>query len=624
MVKTFLVFSRRVLEKFDKQIFTENAKYDTFNRLSFFLSYPSFRVVHKMTEKHPSIGSIPGHLVAVTEEKIEEDGSKSYVFKPNAIVTEAIYIRSYTSLLGCTPQSTVQITWVTISQATVKMNNITFKGLIQVTANGQIIANNCTFMPARNTSECAVEIFAQSKCKFTNCTFTHATKAALLVRDRSSAEVNDCTFNENEHSGLLILDTSRAEVNRCKFADAKRFSVYVYRKSSAIFKDSVFSNMQGKGVFILFDGKTEFENCTFNECKSGAISLAESSTTNVKNCNFKNIHFSAVHGIKNCNVTVSDSVFSLCYGNGVNFEHSNGEVKNCKFSEFRFPVFATFGPTAHPHIHHCTTEATSTFAAIARDCSTPVFDNLTLTKGATHCFSISDFSKASVRFCTIKNFAGAAVSAFNGAIAKIEHNTIGNCKFLVDSFTEGSAIFRSNTLNGPMKTKKRFRGTFTLGKNAINGKTAVIDEDQVVPSEEECGELPKIEFEEEVPFNLDELVDQPGFSCLNSPPCKCIKCGAKDAEVFCSPCGHKVLCEECSKAEKKCPLCGTSAQKFVKCFPSDKCLICFGPPDTILLPCGHANICYSCVLKLWSEGRKCPECREKMLSFRHVFSMSDV
>jgi uncharacterized protein YjbI with pentapeptide repeats len=576
-----------------------------------------------MTEEQPCT-SIPRHLSAVTEKKINEDGDKFYVFLPNAFIDEAIYIRSYTSLSGCTRESVARITWVTISAAEVKIENLTFKGLIQVTANGNLIANNCTFMPLE-TGECAIEIFAHSKCTLTNCILTKTSKTALLVRDGSTAEISDCIFKENDHSGLLVLDSSKANVTNCKFTGSRRFSVYIYRKSEANFQGCTFSKMYGKGVFILSECETYFDNCTFEHCKLGGISLAEKSKANVQKCKFRKINMSAVHGIKECIVNVNDSKFTDCTSNGINFEYSNGEVSDCEFSMFRCPVFATFGPNTKPYIHDCRVQNVNAFGAIARDCSTPIFEKLTFLDGSTHCFSVSDFAKASIRNCTISNFKGSAFSTFNGALAIVENSTIGKCVYLTDSMTQGSIVFNSNTFLTKMKVQKRFRGTYTLGTNEIDGRVAIVKDDEVVPSEEEITELPKIEYVDPEPVDLNSLVSQDGFSNINSEPCKCFKCGVKDAEVFCSPCGHSVLCEECSKEEKEkpaCPLCSTTVQKFVRCFKSDVCLICLNPNDSIILPCGHVNVCYSCAFKI--EGKKCPECREKMSSFRHIFPMSDV
>ena len=660
----------------------------------------------------PQFASIPGHLSAVTEEKTDEKG-KYYVFKEKAEVIEAIYIRSPTRLFGFSKESVARLSWVTVSRTEIILENVNFTGLIQVTAGGKMIAKNCVFRPRKSTSECAVEIFAQSSAQFEGCTFKGSTKAALLVRDRSSAVIENCTFCKNDHSSFLILDSSEATVKSSTFNDAKKFSVYVYRKSSVKFIDSKFQKIPGKGVFVLYEGNTSFQGCSFEECNGGAISLAESSKTNVENCNFIKIHYSAVHGIKDCEVTVKNSHFEVCSGNGVNFEHSNGEVENCTFSDFRFPIFAVFGPTAHPMIHHCTVTKCKTFGAIARDCSTPIFEDLTFTDGDTHCFSISDFARASVRNCRISGFKGSAFNVFNGAKAAVDCNNVGDCTYFADIFTQGFITIRNNIFLNSMKISKRFFGDYKFETNILDGSRAIIDNDIIIrenqnddeekqqkenenekeekqqkeeneeekqqneeenekeekqqneeendvkeekqQNEEEdtkeekqqkeekfnlhkevhshcscchkkeftVSDLPHIEFETFEQVEADNLVDQPDFSSVNSPPIKCLKCGVNDANVYFSPCGHRVLCEQCAEGEKICPLCLTTIQKPVHAFPSDFCLICYGTPDTIILPCGHINVCYSCALRSWREGRKCPECREKMVTFRHIFPMSD-
>ena len=599
--------------------------------------------------------SIPLHLANVTTQQ-EKSNEKVFVFKENAVVECAIYLRAPTRLMGNEDRNqTAKLSWVTISQTEIIMENINFKGLIQVTARGRIIAKNCSFIPNNTASECAVEIFAQSSGVFENCLFTDSQKAALLVRDKSQVKLINCRFEKNSYSSLLLLDSSEADIDNCDFTDAQRFSVYVYRKSMAIFKNCTFHDLEkGKAVFILFSGKTQFSGCKFKKCLGGAISMAESSTANVDNCQFENINLSAVHGMKNCEFNVTNSSFNTCFSNGVNFEHSTGSVSNCTFQDFHFPVFAIFGPTATPKISNCTINKTESFGAVARDLSAPTFSNITFKDGDTHCFSISDFSNAEIRECTIEGYKGAAFNVFNGAKAHIEMNTISGCKYLSDTFTSGEAIFKNNVFIDQMPLRKRYLGQLTFETNMMNGHSLIIQEikptsenetegqtdsgseehshpndshEHIYKYEEDTNtnltieELKRMEFYTPTTLDISKLTNQPDFVNLNSPPIVCMGCGICTAEVVCSPCGHRVLCKHCATLHKTCPLCSTLIQKTVNVYKSDHCLICFGSPDTIILPCGHLNICYECALNTWKEYRKCPECREKMGSFRHVFPM---
>ena len=93
--------------------------------------------------------------------------------------------------------------------------------------------------------------------------------------------------------------------------------------------------------------------------------------------------------------------------------------------------------------------------------------------------------------------------------------------------------------------------------------------------------------------------------------------------MVCSPCGHKIVCSDCVKNIKNCPICRSTIQKAVTDYDSSSCLVCLhSSNDTILLPCGHRNVCYQCALHVWNEGKQCPECREKSISFRHMFNLN--
>lgn len=712
-------------------------------------------------------------FLTVTDDYTDDKGKVWRKFSKEIQIQEATYIRFNTKLLSL-DNYRVCLSWVTISVANVKMKGIRFSGLLQVTAKGSIHAKNCTFEPSDSDRESVVEVFAQSSSKFTNCTFHNASKSALLVRDRSKTEIIDCTFEKNAHSSLLLLDSSSAEITRTNFKGANRFAVYVYRKSSTTFTECSFRDMAGKAVFILYEGNSRFSKCRFNKCLGGAISLAETSIANVSDCSFDTINYSAVHGIKNCFLSVENSSFIRCKGNGVNFEHSNGYVSNSNFEDFQYPIFAVFGPNARPDINNCKITKFNTFAAIARDCAIPVFENLDFSNGKSHCFSISDFACALVRNCNISQFAGAAFSIYNGAKIIAEYNKVKGCELFAKLFLHSTSTFRNNYIEPGMSISREYGAKYEFVTNvALKQETdkvileslpkqtglsdiksgemiisrnkklktlnpvsmppaslssvprdvidvitdslkrsdydpqkslplaqkkdnhsseilkdllthvseqipkenhKIIEEKQETnePEKQQCDcfdeksilgdeidekaidledpnnitksdsmdevivnsgkivlsnksiKLDDVKSEPFEPIDVDELTDQPGFSAVGSPKPMCFKCKQHQAEVYLSPCGHCVFCEECAKNEQFCPLCSSAIQKSTKAFDSGQCLICYGPHDTILFPCGHLNICYACAMKLWSEGRKCPECREKVISFRHIFPMCDL
>lgn len=577
---------------------------------------------------------MPVLLEGVTTEYIDENGVICRKFTENAIISEAIYLRNPITLYGFGSGNFATVQWITISQVSVSMRNVSFKGLIQVTARGKLEAINCRFKPGSANVECAIEIFAQSELIFKDCELSDSRKAALLIRDRSKGVISNCTFMNNGHSSLLILDGSSAIVEGSRFpgTDQTRFSVYVYRQSSATFNGCSFNQDQGKSVFVL-SSTADFSGCKFNNCIGGAISIADKSKTSVRDCIFSHIKLSSIHGMKECNLEVFNSQFDDCEGNGVNFENSVGIVKDCKFSNFKYPAFAVFGDDSNPVIQDCQIDQCNTFAAVSRDSSRPLFSNIKISNGAVNGFSISDFSSPVIQNCTIENIKGYAFSAYNGATPTILGNTIIKCNQICDVFTQAMLTLKDNTFINdgeemlPFVAHIHHLGVLEIQNNVIqlNGNIIPVEikdgtfvlSDKTINSKSHIMEHSPLSF-----LNVDEALNRI-HQMSNEQPSKCMCCKSKNPSRTIVPCGHCIICDNCTGSCKQCPLCQTNVQQTVPIYKSERCVVCFEQCDTTILPCGHQAVCYRCAIRLWKEGRKCPECREKMISFRYNFPIVD-
>ncbi|KAK8836903.1 hypothetical protein M9Y10_037429 [Tritrichomonas musculus] len=396
---------------------------------------------------------IPQYLANVTFD--HAPNSTEIEIKPQAIVEEPIFLRNniiifqdLNKINGMSPSFTVN--WLTISQCNITFKHISFRCKIQVTARSEIIADDCTFVPIDDRCECAVEIFANSKGNFTNCTFTSATKAGIAIRDRSEATFRGCKFTENSNTSILVLDRSRANIFSCNFESADRFSVYLYRNSIALLKESHFLSQKGKALFLLTGSQAHVINCEFFDCNGGAISIADSSDVYVRYCRFHDIGSSSVHAMKNSKAFVFKCILERCKGNGVNFEYSTGYIYKCKFDDFYFPAIACFGPKAVPVIYDSVLKNCHSIAIVSRDCAAPRFCKVNLFNIQSHGFSISDFSHATIENCILKNISKSPFCIFNGATPIIDNCIIiykDNPNALIfQAFTNGKVSFKNNKI----------------------------------------------------------------------------------------------------------------------------------------------------------------------------------
>lgn len=393
---------------------------------------------------------IPKYLQEITT---SQNQSNNYLeLQLGAKLLQQIFLRSnlhiYQKMSNQFPSLTLSN--VVITHCSVNFHDINFQCNIQVSGNSTITAENCTFTPFNNQCECSIEIFCQSKGIFKNCTFRGGNKTAIVVRDRSEGTFEKCAFEDNSNTSLLVLDKSNANIDQCEFKTTNRFSIYLFKNSKSKIFRTKFLQQKGKAIFLLNNSEAYIERCQFKDCEGGGISNADLSKIKVNHCHFSNLGCSAIHSIKNSNAQIMNCYMKKCRGNGVNFEYSTGCVYKSFFSDFDFPAIACFGPKATPVIYDTKVENCQSFAVVSRDCASPLFSKLRIYNAKLSGFSISDFSKAVIENCILKNVQKSQFSIYNGASP-----TIRNCSIFMNDlnedensllkvFTEGNVIFNDN------------------------------------------------------------------------------------------------------------------------------------------------------------------------------------
>eukprot|EP01017_Pseudomicrothorax_dubius_P050741 TRINITY_DN9652_c0_g1_i3.p1 TRINITY_DN9652_c0_g1~~TRINITY_DN9652_c0_g1_i3.p1 ORF type:complete len:190 (+),score=21.32 TRINITY_DN9652_c0_g1_i3:591-1160(+) len=49
------------------------------------------------------------------------------------------------------------------------------------------------------------------------------------------------------------------------------------------------------------------------------------------------------------------------------------------------------------------------------------------------------------------------------------------------------------------------------------------------------------------------------------------------------------------------------------------CLICYdGPPDAVIMNCGHGGLCYNCAIEMWNKNDECFLCRERIVQILQI------
>lgn len=522
--------------------------------------------------------------------------------------------------------------WLTISQADVTFENLDIEGKIHVKAGSKITFKNCTIngTPVDNSmpnNECGVKIFANSSGVFENSILQGGSKTCVAVMGKSEATFSDCTISNANNVGILVTDESKNIVTRCKFLNCPQFAVYLYKNSTANINECEFQDpaeFKGKAIFALANCEATVNKSKFIGCKSGAITCADSSNIKVTECNFNDIGSSAVHGMKNSQICVSDCNFKNIEGNGVNYENSGGMALNCNFDTIKFPAIAIFEKNGNPKISNCViTGDTSLFPIVIRNGAKPILEDITFKKFTSKhpLISCSDFAEPTI---TNLKFEGSnelpRIMVYNGAV--IKDKSMSNRKTIFLNYNEESqyhSIFDNENLMkqfDPSKcivVEKKTDGKLeSPGDVGVNTYEEVTILSSMLPLKSKNANTNATKINERFVYS----------NCAHTANI-CPDCGNMCRVSVVGDLFRRV-CDTCNSAFLSatyfCPLCETPNQKLSKVFEGDKCLICLENPATcIALPCGHKSVCDECSHDCIQNKKECPECRSRILNFKHDF-----
>lgn len=581
-----------------------------------------------MTNQCPNI---PKSLEGIVEiDGMVDDNTKLKLIKNEHELSDPSYIRTPTLLYGTSPENKVTFIWLTVSQTNANFENLDVTGLIHVTGGAKFSAKDCTFQPSKQQDNVAIEVFAKSRCEFENCTFQCAKTAPLTVRDGSTYSINNCKFQLNEQASLLLFDNSSGNIIGSIFNGTKKFAIYLYNDSESKIENSHFKDAEGKGLFVFKNSKAIVDKCTFTNCKGGAINASTQGEAEITNCTFRLNGHSGIHAQAMTKTTIKGCEFDSV---GIVYEYAPGNISECKFNSMKAPAICTLGKRATPIISDCLIDNCNNFGLVIRDASRPNIYNLTIRKGKTNGIMISDFAAPRIAKTTIDTFGLAAICCANGATPEIIGCHIKNCSPAVKIISDSNPIIRNTEMSGEIDVlncgrleEENFTGNYV--EKGCCCRRLLCKEGKVIVDECECkkpedpnapdGVLPKLKL-----HNLDVTHEH----CHHDDKTqngqqKCIICNEAIADCACVPCGHVLYCEKCQeKYHKTCPLCATTVIKVKKLFKSsDTCSICMDrKTETVFLPCGHTNCCYVCASQIWKTMKTCPECRARIISFRHLF-----
>lgn len=419
------------------------------------------------------------------------------------------------------------------------------------------------------------------------------------------------------------------------------------------------------------ESNTEIISSTFTNCTRGGARVAHNSTCEITDCSFKGVGGYVVGGHYSSKLFVKNSTYDSCNGNCICYEHSGGRVDKCTFNNCLISPFSTSGIDADPVFTASVVNVTKGNGAVIRDLSRPVLYDVYFFGGdeAANGMTVSDFSNPTVLGCWFEGFPKAVVASTNGSTPSFIGCYVTDCGYAFDSCLY-SLVTMSRTIirNTPVLQNDR-----SLHDNGGIRLLQCFQTDEI-PVRFETEGLGMIGFSSPVsPLYTDDFL----LRLQMSFPGLCRICGERVADVFASPCGHRMYCSQCAEQTLKeeedvCPICLTKITKFTQAFDGNspqeylpplppyplvvidpteeeqdailndrsftfpepipqyksdieitnpgECLICTdAKPDVIALPCGHSGLCYSCLNRSMATQPKCPFCSAPVRAVRHIF-----
>jgi hypothetical protein len=590
---------------------------------------------------------LPQLLADCCEPAQNSRDSKSFLLKSDLppLFREFVIRHDHLTISGSRSNylTELSIASLVIENAEVTLNNVHIKGRITVVSGATLHCENCVFEPFSEENESTIAVCDEGQAILNQCRFVNSNQCSIAFKRKSHGHLIHCRFEGSQHSSVLVIHQSTVVIRSTEFANAPRFAVYYFDGSRGVIEGCQFGPQAGKGVFITNNCVCSVLSSRFEGQLEGGIGASEGSRLSVVDCDFSNLMRTAIHGTRNCVIQVDRSRFKKCGGNGVNFEYTTGIVKNSEFSEHGYPVIAVFGDLSTPVIMDCVISHCKGMGIVARDGCAPTFTNVKIDGVGLNGFSISDFSRPRIVGCTLSNIKREPFSIFNGARPTLIGNHVScDCENAFCLMTRGVPWFRRNVFIDATGFRLDRHGALSSVQFANN----FIIRDGVPSQIVLCGtrfDSGATEPENSRGTIQNAIEGQTSPGEFRSRPCDserhrghCLRCHRQPATRMCSPCGHLVVCEECSveirmakrsSAYEVCPLCATPVSEAVEVFEETLCVVCLSSKaDTTILPCGHKCVCYADAKRMSSYNRVCPICRARITTFKFhfpVFSQRD-
>jgi len=469
------------------------------------------------------------------------------------------------------------------------------------------------------------------------CHFHDVSLTAIVLGRRSTLTMKDVSFENIHQNGIIGLHDTVINIENSIFKDIDRFSIWLGKSSRTKVAKSSFSNGGRRVIQLAMGAQMDIYDSSLNSCINHGIYLNTASVLNAKDCTFSSCEFTAVTSCMQSSVSLMNCTFSDMAGNSILSDSSKLVVSNCEFSNNRGPMITLMGLVSSAVITKTRFISGNTHAIIAKDGGNTKLEDNTICNINGHGVLFTSFHRGHVKTNVFNHCLHSAICANNGSYILVEKNRCLKCQGLAEGYAN-SHIFATNnriTQNGGEAFNIHNRGKILVSSNFVltrNDSNGIFIENEIPTN------YPKDTHQNLVnEYNRVTLLDWDQYLSLathneiadDSENVLCLCCKQATANMYLSPCGHKIVCENCVATLSHCPLCHIPIKESVKSeFVSQNrqpiCMVCQTEPvNTVCLSCGHACQCFKCYSSIKHSSRLCPQCKKVTLSSPCCFKLND-